>query len=541
MATVFMKWLENKPKKYDCGINMLTLGKLQRVQEDIVSGFVRPGMRVLDIGCGTGTLSMMMAGRGASVVGLDDSADMLAVAADKIENCAVPVDIMLEQLSAAQIGEHFPPERFDLIVSTLAFSEMPEAERRFVLQACLPLLSLGGKILIADEIMPEGYIARWIYSVLRKPVALVTWLLTRTTTSPLHNWEAVLQLPGIQAKKLRSYLGGSLGLYVLEDRIGARTVKVIPPMVVPRLRHRVTPGTLFKDFMALFFRLIPPYPKVLPGLYALGEPGADSSVLVTGNFDLTVRRVLRVLDRRLDAWLLIVDSAGVNVWCAAGGKLLTAGKIIAAVQSSGLERYVEHRALVLPQLCANGVDGWEIRQQTGWGVHWGPVDAVDIPAYLARGRIKTDAMKQVKFPLRKRLEMGTITLVFYGLMVLLPVWILRRPIFLPVGAGMLLLSYTYAVVHPWLPGRDGLEKSIPLTLTALLGLLAYGWYWQPMLIPDLFRWAVGLVGLSVFVSAEMQGMSPWMRGEQANWKWEGVIFVVLGLVFWLVPLLAGWR
>jgi hypothetical protein len=36
-------------------------------------------------------------------------------------------------------------------------------------------------------------------------------------------------------------------------------------------------------------------------------------------------------------------------------------------------------------------------------------------------------------------------------------------------------------------------------------------------------------------------MSPLMRGEQANWSWEAIIGVTLGLIYWLVPQLIGWR
>jgi len=56
-----------------------------------------------------------------------------------------------------------------------------------------------------------------------------------------------------------------------------------------------------------------------------------------------------------------------------------------------------------------------------------------------------------------------------------------------------------------------------------------------------FGWSLGLAGLSVFTAAEMQGMSPHMRGEQANWLIEALIFVFLALVYWIAPILAGWR
>jgi hypothetical protein len=250
---------------------------------------------------------------------------------------------------------------------------------------------------------------------------------------------------------------------------------------------------------------------------------------------------VQALDGSLDAWVLVADSAGINVWCAAGGGYFTAEKVIAAVKSSHLADFVDHHALILPQLCANGVDGWRIRKETGWGVHWGPARAVDLPAYLAGNRKKTDSMRWVTFPLKDRLEMVTVTVGFYGLLILLPVLIFWRSLFWPITFSMLGLSYFYAVVHPWLPGRDGLYKSVPLTIIALAGLFAYQLVIPSLAGIQLFHWSIGLTALSVFTAAELQGMSPLMRGEQANWSWEAIIAVVLGGVYWLLPLAVGWR
>jgi hypothetical protein len=291
----------------------------------------------------------------------------------------------------------------------------------------------------------------------------------------------------------------------------------------------------------LFFRIIPPYPKVRPGLYALGQPDRGSPVLVTGNFDLTVRRLVKAIDGSVDAWILVADSAGINVWCAAGGGYFTAEKVIAAVRSSRLAEVVDHHALILPQLCANGVDGWRIRREIGWGVHWGPAKAVDIPAYLSAKRKKTDAMRWVQFPLKDRMEMVTVTLGFYGLLILVPILIFWRPLFWPIAFSLLGLSYFYGLVLPWLPGHDGLAKSVPLALIALGGLFVYTRVFDPMTASRTFNWVLGLTGLSVFSSAELQGMSPKMRGEQANWGWEALIAVGLGLLYWLGPLALGWR
>ncbi len=263
-------------------------------------------------------------------------------------------------------------------------------------------------------------------------------------------------------------------------------------------------------------------------------------MLVTGNFDLTVRRVVKALDGRVDCWLLVADSAGINVWCAAGGGYFTAEKVITAVKSSRLAEVVSHHALILPQLAANGVDGWKVRQETGWGVHWGPVKAADIPAYLAARRKKTEAMRWVRFPLKDRLEMVSATLGFYSLLILLPVLIFWRPLFWPVTAALSGLSYFYAITLPWLPGRDGLLKSIPLTVIGLAGLAVWTAVIHPLPPPQLFHWAIAVTAFSVFTGAELQGMSPLMRGEQANWGWEAAVGVALAAVYWVTPLLMGW-
>jgi hypothetical protein len=150
-------------------------------------------------------------------------------------------------------------------------------------------------------------------------------------------------------------------------------------------------------------------------------------------------------------------------------------------------------------------------------------------------------MRWVRFPLKDRLEMVTVTLGFYALLILLPVFIFWRSLFWPITFSLLGLSYFYTVVHPWLPGRDGLYKSIPLTIIALAGLFVYTTFWHPLPAVNLFHWVVGLTGLSVFSAAELQGMSPLMRGEQANWGREAIIGLALGAVYWLGPLVLGWR
>jgi ubiquinone/menaquinone biosynthesis C-methylase UbiE len=555
MATVFMKWLETNPKDYDRGIQLLTLGRIQRIKEKIANNYVRTGMRVLEIGCGTGTLTLMMAKRGAIVTGIDASPWMLAEAEKKVKDASLEEHVSLKYMDAALIGDRFPAASFDLIVSTLVFSELPSDDQRFVLEACQNLLTPDGRLVIADEVIPAKSITRFLFYLVRMPLVLLTWLITRTTTHSLRGFDALLKQIGFQADQSISYLGNSLALYearlpeaeqvqqmteqkdgiatccvprAIQSMVGEKEKQIeLPSRVIGRLQHRVTIRTLLLDLLLLFLRI--PY-KFRTGLYAVGYPDSHSPVLVTGNFDLTVRRLVKAIDGKVNAWLLVSDSAGINVWCAAGGGYFTAEKVIAAVKSSHLNEVVSHHALILPQLCANGVDGWRIRKETGWGVHWGTIRADDIPAYLAGRRKKSDEMRWIKFPLKDRLEMVTVTLGFYSLLLLLPVFILWRSRFWPITFSLLGISYFYAIVLPWLPGRDGLYKSIPLTIISLAGLFVYTSFWNPMPIQQLFHWLVGLTGLSVFTSAEFQGMSPLMRGEQANWSREAIIGLTLGVI-----------
>lgn len=159
------------------------------------------------------------------------------------------------------------------------------------------------------------------------------------------------------------------------------------------------------------------------GLVRIGHPDRHSPVLLTGNFRLTVARVERAL-AGLDAWLLVANSRGINVWCAATGGLLTDHDVIAVLKTSGIEARVDHRHVILPQLAATGIEGRVIYEKTGWKVIWGPVAAEAIPAFLAAGQQATREMRTVTFPWRERLEMAVAWAFPISLLALLvfPLW-----------------------------------------------------------------------------------------------------------------------
>jgi NAD-dependent dihydropyrimidine dehydrogenase PreA subunit len=141
------------------------------------------------------------------------------------------------------------------------------------------------------------------------------------------------------------------------------------------------------------------------GLIRIGQPGRDAPVLLTCNFTLTVRRLREVLAGR-DVWLLVANSRGINVWCAAGGGHLTHHDVISVLRTSGIAGEVDHRKVMLPMLAATGVEASEVKRAAGWRVRWGPARLEELPACLdARGKV-TSAQRQMTFPAWERLEMG---------------------------------------------------------------------------------------------------------------------------------------
>jgi len=157
------------------------------------------------------------------------------------------------------------------------------------------------------------------------------------------------------------------------------------------------------SFIETILRFLPiPY---MTGIIRIGNPDSQSPVFLTGNYHLTVMRVKRAL-RNQHAFLLVANSRGINVWCAAAGGHFTHHDVISALKISGIEDLISHRKIILPQLAACGIQAKAILQKTGWRVIWGPVYARDIPMFLNDELMKNERMREVRFPLSQRLEMA---------------------------------------------------------------------------------------------------------------------------------------
>jgi len=143
---------------------------------------------------------------------------------------------------------------------------------------------------------------------------------------------------------------------------------------------------------------------VQPGLYKVGKPDSQSDVLVSCNYKLSFDMLRKNLEG-LDLWILVIDTNGVNVWCAAGKGTFGTERVIKGIKDVSLEHLVKHRKMILPQLCAPGVAAHLIKEQTGFRAVFGPVLAKDIKAYITAGYKATPEMRKMTFPLKERAKL----------------------------------------------------------------------------------------------------------------------------------------
>jgi NAD-dependent dihydropyrimidine dehydrogenase PreA subunit len=220
-----------------------------------------------------------------------------------------------------------------------------------------------------------------------------------------------------------------------------------------------------KESAETLFRWVP-FP-IEPGLRVFGDPGEDSPVLLTCNFDLTVKMVSKHL-QGLDCYLLIAPSKGINVWCASCGGDFNEFSVISAIKTSGINDKVKHRILIAPQLSAPGIDVDKVKGETGWSMRFGPVYAKDISKYIRGNYQKTQEMRLVKFDLKDRIEMAAIYFVTIALILSLPLLIFYPSLYMPIVSFACLMILTFYVSFPFIPARSGFIKVIIGELFILL-------------------------------------------------------------------------
>jgi len=231
--------------------------------------------------------------------------------------------------------------------------------------------------------------------------------------------------------------------------------------------------------------------RVEPGLYAVGNPSSESIVLVSANFKLSFDRLRSQLDG-IDAWILVLDTKGINVWCAAGKGTFGTDELVNRIRAVGLDKIVSHRRLILPQLSAPGVSAHVVKQHSGFQVIYGPVRARDIKEFLAAGMQASPEMRRVRFPITDRVALVPVELV----------GILKYAV--PIAAAFFVLSGLHS-------GGYSLPRMLSVGSWSAFVFFA-GCVWTVALTPTLLPWLPG-------------------RSFSAKGAWLGLVFAIAASVF----------
>ncbi len=255
--------------------------------------------------------------------------------------------------------------------------------------------------------------------------------------------------------------------------------------------------------------------RVRPGLYRVGDPGPASPVFASANYTLSFD-ALRSSLAGLDAYILVLETYGINVWCAAGKGTFSTDELVGRIASTGLAGVVDHREIIVPQLGATGVKGYAAKERSGFKARFGPVRAADIPAFLDAGEADGE-MRKVRFSLVDRAVLVPVEVIH----AILPV--------APLAAAALFLSgllgclavvsaalaglVLFPLLLPWVPGHDFSVKGFVLGV-AVSAPFAAAIYLAPS---DVAAWekllgalpyALALPALTSFIALNFTGCTP---------------------------------
>jgi hypothetical protein len=295
--------------------------------------------------------------------------------------------------------------------------------------------------------------------------------------------------------------------------------------------------------------------RVNPGLYAVGSPDSSSDVFVTANYKLTFDHVRKNM-AALNGWILVLDTKGVNVWCAAGKGTFGTKELVKRIQLVSLDKVVNHRRLILPQLGATGIAAHKVKEETGFNVHYGPVRAEDLKNFISDGYRATKEMRKVTFKFADRIKLipndfmygklyiiGAFALIFIisyfgsrGKNVLNPIksgFLAIMNIFLGYCAGIIITP----MLLPWLPGRRFSVKGLftgVLTALILFFLDNLG-----NNVCEIIAWFMMISSLSSFMAMNFTGSSTYtsLSGVKKEMKTAlpaQIIIAATGLILLII-------
>lgn len=301
--------------------------------------------------------------------------------------------------------------------------------------------------------------------------------------------------------------------------------------------------------------------RVPPGLYAVGNPTNASPVFVTANYKMSFDRLRSQLGS-MDGWILVLDTKGVNVWCAAGKGTFGTVELLKRIEETGLKDVVSHRRLILPQLSATGVSAHAVHEGSGFHVFYGPVRAKDIPTYMRAGMKATSEMRRVTFTFAERAVLVPVEIVgnLKYAIYLAACFLLLSGIGTGIysldrvarfGAVDVLLALLAAVAGaifpalllPWLPGRAFSLKGAIAGVVPMLGIVLL-WWSDPALFRNwlnLISWLLIFPAVSSFIGMNFTGSSTYtsLSGVKKEMRFAipaQIGVAACGIGFWLAGL-----
>ena len=294
-----------------------------------------------------------------------------------------------------------------------------------------------------------------------------------------------------------------------------------------------------------------------PGLYALGNPDEHTPILVTANYKMSFDRLREALPGR-DAWILVLDTNGINVWCAAGKGTFGTEELVRSIESSGLAQTVVHRELILPQLSGPGIAAHLVKKLSGFKVIYGPINATDLPAFLDAGLKATPEMRLKTFDIRERTVLIPVELVstLKWVLIILPLFFFVGGLGGQTGfwsgaldyglfAIIALLSAVIAgavltpILLPWLPGRAFSLKGMAMGLITAVILTALRPEnlnnWQGRI--ETLAWFLLIPAIAAYLAMNFTGASTYtsLSGVKKEMKWAVPVEIAAcaaGLFLW---------
>jgi ubiquinone/menaquinone biosynthesis C-methylase UbiE len=432
MAVVYMKKLEEEPESYDEKFTSLTKGVNTKVKEWILQQ-VENKSKILEVGCGTGSFSNKLVNRKNVVLAIDNNQKMIDYA-KRMYSSSENENLSFKKSSSTEWN--IPEEKFDYIISTFMLSELRPFEQQIFLRNAWNSLKNDGKLILAAEFVPSGIrqisfrIKRWRY---RRKLGRVR----KGEGHPLKNFKKYLKPMSYKLENQKEWNGGAIQTLILKRDLEERYKR--PGYYEPEFKDFQGLKSQLNVFRCLLTGQIDHIP-IEPGIYRSGNPDKNSPIIATSNYIYTYIKVMRAL-KGIDAWVLCVDSRGINVWCAARGGNFGVRELLEAVKATNIEELTNTRTIILPQLSAGGVDSRVLPQNSQefpFKIKYGPVWAKNLPEYLeTQPARKPEKMKIAKFSLKHRMRAGLTHLTF-----------LLRKVFLWPLLGLLLVAFGLNTFSP---------------------------------------------------------------------------------------------